>query len=446
MWCNLSYSNIKNFQIEGMSIGDSFLTHYNAEDQKKLNKITDEKNETITVRFTSDKFILYDELQVVYNIKNQKIKSIVGILYLIDQQYAKDWMGSINICLEEQNKVTNELSFGNPKIIKLGELKNHPSDKSGKSKYKINDILLAKNGKATVSCYDWSAELERENNWKDSFTVSLIEEEISSSIASADNILPLVTTDKNIKNTKFTNNDKNYALLISNSNYDFWSDLNSPNKDVNAISSILKNDYKFNVEIIKDRNRSEILDKIFEYSNKITSKDNLLIYYVGHGEIVNSNAYWIPKNASKEISSNWLNTKDVESAISMISAKDLLVMIDACFQGTAFKSGENKIIGPTNNEMNDEKYFKKMLNFRSAIVITSGSNEPVVDATVEGHSQFAFKFIDILKRNNLYQTSTSLFVKIKKYHANLQQSPNLFRVTNWGDLGGEFIFVKNNNN
>ena len=131
-----------------------------------------------------------------------------------------------------------------------------------------------------------------------------------------------------------------------------------------------------------------------------SDKDNLLIYYAGHGDIVNSNAYWIPKNGTKNISSTWLNTKDIESAISMISAKDLLVMIDSCFQGTAFKSGSQKIEKPTKNEIDDENYFKKMLSYRSATVITSGNNEPVVDATIEGHSHFAFKFIDILKNNN----------------------------------------------
>ena len=126
----------------------------------------------------------------------------------------------------------------------------------------------------------------------------------------------------------------------------------------------------------------------------------------------------------------------------MISAKDLLVMVDACYQGTAFKSKSENIIGPTNNELNDDKYFTKMLNFRSSSVITSGSDEPVVDSTIEGHSHFAFKFIDILKKNNKYETSTTIFLQIKKYHADLIQSPNFHRITKWGDLGGEFIFIK----
>ena len=35
-----------------------------------------------------------------------------------------------------------------------------------------------------------------------------------------------------------------------------------------------------------------------------------------------------------------------------------------------------------------------------------------------------------------------MFVKIKKYHANLNQNPSIIRMTEWGDLGGDFIFKK----
>ena len=231
-------------------------------------------------------------------------------------------------------------------------------------------------------------------------------------------------------------------MLIANNNYDYWDNLISPINDVSKIGSILEKNYGFEVEILKDGNRDNILDKLFEYSTKTSDKDNLLIYYAGHGEIVNTNAYWIPNNASKEISSKWLNINDVNSAISMINAKHLLVMVDACYQGTAFKSGNQKIIGPSNDEMNDVKYFEKIKMRRSRIVITSGNNEPVVDALLDGHSPFAYKFIDILINNNNYETSTSMFIKLNKYHANLSQSPNIIYSFKWAHGGGEFIFLK----
>ena len=76
--------------------------------------------------------------------------------------------------------------------------------------------------------------------------------------------------------------------------------------------------------------------------------------------------------------------------------------------------------------------------------LTSGNNEIVVDALVDNHSPFAFKFLDILKKNDKFETGTSLYSAIKMYHSNLSQSPNIIRKVDWHDLGGEFVFVKKN--
>ena len=174
---------------------------------------------------------------------------------------------------------------------------------------------------------------------------------------------------------------------------------------------------------------------------------NLLIYYTGHGDIKNNNAYWIGTDSKKKISSDWLNVKDVDAAIGLIKAKDLLLMVDACYFGIRFKSNnssDKKIIGPTEEQMNDEKYFNKVLNRRSRLVMTSGNQEPVVDSLIDGHSPFAFIFLDILRNNTTYETTQSMFVKIAKYHAELSQNPSLYASVKWGHLGGDFVFVKKN--
>ena len=442
-----SFADIKDFELEGMSIGDIFSKHYNLETQKKLKKTINDDGTTST-QFTDSTFSIYDEVLVNYSTKSQRIKSIVGILYIPEMQHAKDWMygenGAIQICLDKQKKITNEIAQMTKSVVHIGDIKEFDWDNSQqKSKYKTDKIVFSKNGLVQITCEDWSSEIVINRNWKDRLTISIIEEKTDVDWSLVDErIIESTEIIETSKKSIFKTNEKFYALLIANSDYEYWEDLKSPLNDVNSISSILENDYGFDVEILKNVNRDTILDKLFEYSNKISDNDNLLIYYAGHGEILNSNAYWIPNNATKEISSKWLNTKDVESAISMINTKDLLVMIDSCYQGTAFKSSSTKVIGPTESEMNDQKYFTKMLNSRSAIVITSGNNEPVVDATIKGHSHFAFKFIDVLKNNNTYETSTNMFVELKKYHANLSQNPNYIRITSWGDLGGDFIFLK----
>ncbi len=438
-----SIGDIRDFQLEGISIGDSFLDYYTKETQKKLKFYN--SGDTKTVKFKDSDFKIYDELQVSFEGKNQIINSISGIIY-IQESYGKK---KFEECLILQTKVTNQIKDLKPIKVVYGK-DDKPTDKDF-SKVNSNELFFSDNGSIKVRCLDFTSSQEKDMNWKDSLVVSIEKKKINlenikennndnSLVVSSDSkVLPL-DFEENI--LKFSTDEKFHALLIANSDYEYWQDLESPINDVNSISSILKNDYGFDVEVLNNASRDVILDKLYEYSSKLSHNDNLLIYYSGHGEILNSNAYWIPIDATKKISSKWLSTKDVDSAISMISTKDLLVMVDSCYQGTAFKSASTKVIGPTINEMNDEKFFNKMLKIRSRIVITSGNNEPVVDATIKGHSHFAFKFIDILKNNNTYETSTNIYVELKKYHVSLNQNPNYIRVITWGDLGGDFVFLK----
>jgi hypothetical protein len=433
--CNVGFANnVKDFQIEGVSVGDKldklaiFYPNFNSSSEWSF-------KEPALIRIDKSKLKIFDDLYL-YLVERESKK--IGLINAV--KYTDSIQECINIKKEIEMSLITEFKGAK---LSSEEYKSHALDSSGKSKFISTKFSVSSKDDIIINCYDWSKEIINKHGWKKLLAVQIKlpeNETIPHEKIYGKFMYEKIFFESNKK--KFTLDEKYYALLIGNSNYDNWENLISPNNDINVISSILKDEYNFNVEVIKDSNRNEILDKIFEYSNKITDKDNLLIYYVGHGEIVNSNAYWIPKNGTKEISSTWLNTKDVESAISMISAKDLLVMIDACYQGTAFKSGSENIIKPTNNELNDDRYFNKMLNFRSSTVITSGSDEPVVDSTIEGHSHFAFKFIDILKKNNKYETSTTTFLQIKKHHADLMQSPGFHRMIKWGDLGGEFIFLK----
>jgi hypothetical protein len=443
MWCNFGFANdIRDFEIEGMSLDDNptvlrqFSEKYYTEATSKILK----KGTPYFVIIPKKNLDVYDEIHVHLDGKSQdKIAAITALIYTENIQKCMNVKKEIEMSLISEFKGAI-MSDDDYKKIKL--------DKSGRSRFISTKFSVSSKDDILISCYDWDKDIIKKKGWRNllALEIKLPQEELSNKHINLIQYLHFKNEENNWdysdNKKQLTLDEKYYALLIANSDYDNWDNLNSPNKDINVISSILKNDYNYNVEVLKNANRSEILDKIFEYSNKVTDKDNLLIYYAGHGDIVNSNAYWIPKDGTKNISSTWLNTKDIESAISMISAKDLLVMIDSCFQGTAFKSGSQKIKEPKKNEIDDDKYFEKMLNYRSATVITSGNNEPVVDSTIEGHSHFAFKFIDILKKNNNYETSTTMFLEIKKYHATLRQSPNLYRVNKWGDLGGEFIFLK----
>lgn len=233
---------------------------------------------------------------------------------------------------------------------------------------------------------------------------------------------------------------KYYALLIGNAKYDKWTSLSSPVNDINEIHNILKAKYKFDKVVkIPNATRSEIFKSLKNMRDLVTDNDYLLIYYAGHGEQDTQRAYWIPVNVDKEWDPEWIDTVTITAAIQRISARHILLMIDSCYLGSSFKGNKSEII-KTESDWNAVEANKGLKN-RAGLVLASGGETPVVDTVIDNkHSLFAYKFIDILKKNEDYVTSSNIFLQIKKYHSKQTQTPQFYGVENWGHLDGDFVF------
>ena len=233
---------------------------------------------------------------------------------------------------------------------------------------------------------------------------------------------------------------KYYALLIGNAKYDNWTSLSSPVNDINEIHKILKAKYKFDKVVkIPNATRAEIFKSLKNMRDLVTDNDYLLIYYAGHGEQDTQRAYWIPVDVDKEWDPEWIDTVTITAAIQRISARHILLMIDSCYLGSSFKGNKSDII-KTESDWNAVEANKGLKN-RAGLVLASGGETPVVDTVIDNkHSLFAYKFIDILKKNEDYVTSSNIFLKIKKYHSKQTQTPQFYGVENWGHLDGDFVF------
>ena len=237
---------------------------------------------------------------------------------------------------------------------------------------------------------------------------------------------------------------KYYALLIGNSDYSKsggWSSLASPINDINEIASVLKKNYDFaKVEVLPNTTRDKLFKTLRKLKKIITPNDYLLIYYAGHGDQDANQAYWIPVNAGKEWDENWIDTVTITAAVSRIKTKHTLLMIDSCYVGTSFKGTDNNV---TDNYKVNAKIAEKALLNRAGIVISSGSTTSVVDTAIDDkHSPFAYKFIDLLKNNKSFITSTKVFVELVEYHEDFKQTPQRYPVVSWGHLDGDFVFIR----
>ena len=159
--------DIRDFQIEGMSIGDSVLD-YVSKDEIKVgeNNPTFMRNKDGATRFIiiflkSLPKKNYEKIQVTYKYKDKEyiIHSIDGVTKFVD-----DFEG----CKKKKKIIVKDLKeiF---KDAKLNEVeKKHEADKSGKSTHSSSYLNL-NSGQVQVWCTNWSSEVQ----WTNSLMVSL---------------------------------------------------------------------------------------------------------------------------------------------------------------------------------------------------------------------------------------------------------------------------------
>lgn len=241
------------------------------------------------------------------------------------------------------------------------------------------------------------------------------------------------------KNIKYNTDEKYYALVIGNNNYEHLEKLDAAEKDAEVIADVLTNKYGFEVDLLLNADYDTTVNSLFKITNKLKKDDNLLIYYAGHGELdkAENRGYWLPVDASYELRSKWISNQRIVDRIKATKAKHVLLIADSCFSGTLMRSS----VTPESNEALDEKNIDRLKSKKTRLVITSGGNEPVVDSDGGDHSLFALKLIDTLKNNNTVINSQMLFENIRRYViSNADQTPERALVHKTGHDGGDFLF------
>jgi hypothetical protein len=241
------------------------------------------------------------------------------------------------------------------------------------------------------------------------------------------------------ENLKIVSNEKYYALVIGNNNYEYLEKLDAAENDAEVIADVLTNKYGFEVDLLLNADYDTTVNSLFKITSKLKRNDNLLIYYAGHGELdkAENRGYWLPVDASYELRSKWISNQRIVDRIKATKAKHVLLIADSCFSGTLMRSGTTPVV----NEAIDEKYIERLKSKKTRLVITSGGNEPVVDSDGGNHSLFALKLIDTLKNNNTVINSQILFENIRRYVvSNADQTPERALVHKTGHDGGDFLF------
>jgi uncharacterized protein YdaT len=242
---------------------------------------------------------------------------------------------------------------------------------------------------------------------------------------------------------------KYYALVIGNNAYTKLPKLATPIADAEAIASVLKGKYGFNVTLLKDANRYDILEALNQMREKLTEHDNLLIYYAGHGELdkVNQRGNWLPVDADPNSTANWIPTVQVTDILNQMSARHVLIVADSCYSGTLTRSALTRLEAGKSPEA-WANWVKVMIDKRSRTALTSGGVAPVLDAGAGNHSIFAKALLNALDKNGGVIEGQRLHQEIASSVAfaagsfNVDQVPEYAPIKSAGHEAGDFFFVK----
>ena len=162
--------DVRDFQIEGMSIGDSLLDYFSEKEiQENLPYEIWKGKKFDAFEFVSaERFKDYDAVQIGFKPVDKKyiIYSVEGMM-----SFDKDFPN----CLNKMEEI--KLEIEELKNLKKEEFdfRKHRQDKTGKSKYITTSYNFLNDDSINIQCYSWSEEM----NQIDHLRISLRSKEYS---------------------------------------------------------------------------------------------------------------------------------------------------------------------------------------------------------------------------------------------------------------------------
>ena len=176
LWCNVGFADdISEYQIEGISIGDSLLDHFSKEEiitEIEINKpaynyLTEDFGEV----YLYSNFDTYDRLSFFVKPKDKHytIYSIKGSISYDDK---------LEQCFAKQKEIEKEFSSMYKNTKKIKQTLKFDWDPTGESTTHNIRFDFDSGDFASVNCTKYKKSLKIENNWQDSLQVIIGTKEI----------------------------------------------------------------------------------------------------------------------------------------------------------------------------------------------------------------------------------------------------------------------------
>lgn len=232
------------------------------------------------------------------------------------------------------------------------------------------------------------------------------------------------------------------AVLFAAQDYPEGSGLPSlqtPGNDTEQLATVLKDQYGFEVEIVRNPTRADIIDHLAVLRDA-KPDEAYVVYYAGHGErdADQDRTWWIPVDATKGSSANWVSNDDVAGPIRASQARHILLVSDSCFSGGLLRGVEDEAITPQT-----AREAATLASRVSRWAITSGGDEPVSDGGYDGMSVFAFHLRRTLRDAAApYVTVDGIFPELRQaVIRDSEQMPESGAIGKGFHQGGQLVFA-----
>lgn len=223
-------------------------------------------------------------------------------------------------------------------------------------------------------------------------------------------------------------------------------DLSFAEPDATALAERLRTRYGYETVLLlgKDATRAAIGMKLREYKEQLGEKDVLIVYFAGHGQVLELPShgragFLVPQDADLDLDDRsnvdaWaaeaLEMRQLVDMLRAMPTHHVLLIADACCSGFMTQRGA----------FQERKDLHLLLSEPSRVVLAATTErQQAGEDGKTGHGYFTGALLEQLARQDAASV-TDLFVEIRKQvsHDAKEMLPQMAKV---GDGDGEFVFI-----
>lgn len=259
--------------------------------------------------------------------------------------------------------------------------------------------------------------------------------------------------------------DRVIALCVGIETYGHVAEAPFAEADARAVGEILRDRYGYAADVTllgKRATKAAILGKIDEYARTLGERDCFILFFAGHGEVINlprepggapaRDGFLIPYEASVALGDHrnpedWrreaIGMRDLVGRLGSMKARHALAIVDACCSGFMAMRGSLKA-------RHDLHYY--LANPSRAVLAATTDDQPATPDEARGHGRFTAALLDELAHwadeRKEAASLTDVFQGVGTRVRSASSGPGSARSpmipmmnTRLGDGGGEFVFI-----